>query len=134
MSIWLFKSKCKANGRFQYCTFTKTQPFVIFDDLGHPVYVLWFTFSQSLLSYLAFQSFNYMRTLLMLFQKRVVHSKLDIYPYIFFIFFLFLIIIIIKCKNKQIPHCRNSSKISHCRNSSKIPHCRNSSKIPHCRK
>ena len=48
-------------------------------DFGYHVRDRWYTCIQRLLNYLAFQSFDFERTRWKLFQKRVVHTKLDIY-------------------------------------------------------
>jgi uncharacterized integral membrane protein len=47
------------------------------------VYALWFHFSQTLLNYLAFQSFNLERTWWSLSQKRVVRTKFNINVFFF---------------------------------------------------
>ena len=49
---------------------------------------LWFSCSQRLVDYWTFQSFDFERTWWWLFQKPVVHTKFDIYVFIFRHFFL----------------------------------------------
>jgi len=51
--------------------------------IGYPVYSLWFTYSQRLLNYLAFQSFDFEPICWRLFQKRVIRFNTDIYIIIF---------------------------------------------------
>jgi hypothetical protein len=56
-------------------------PLVFLSDIfwPDPVLTIWVSCSQRLISYLAFQSFDYQFTWWKLFQKRVVRTKLDIY-------------------------------------------------------
>ena len=69
-----------------YVFFIKTKvllphAYVILVDFAYPLVL----FLQTLLNYLAFQSFDFERIWWMLFQKRVLRYKFDIYVFIFII-------------------------------------------------
>ena len=56
-------------------------PYVILVDFAYPLVL----FLQTLLNYLAFQSFDFERIWIRLFQKRVLRYKFNIYVFIFII-------------------------------------------------